>query len=613
MNNDGQRACPRRDAKQELSAELQRQAFDLLTDAELIFPDRMSTEKARMVRAKSRSAPGGWQRRRRGDNRFAVLTVAAVVLSVGAIWELWRYAGAAAEPAVNGPPVRVGVVPDAAHLRLIAYGAFDLSSSAGRAVFTCAGPNVLRFSAVGGQPGTFYYYVAVCDFEKRKKPEARRLLSQLREALKVGMEILEVSDRMIFPRDRVGMSDRLLVAVGPFDDLNLADQWNRYFQQSYRSYIVKDTSKRASGEIQLYDHNDRLLARMKDSLLVRVKDENQLLSVEPLANPGPGWSGQKRTLPRYRGTIEIRLNDQGRLMAINTPSLEEYVNGVVPSEILGSAPYEALKAQAIAARSEAYHKLGLEHHINDLYDFCGKVHCQNYLGVEEQSLASVRAVAETRGQMLTYQNQVIDAVYCHSCGGVSADSADVWRSLNFPFFQAVCDQRFWRAANLSSEQAANTWLSSRPDVFCNPEQQGFPDYAKKHFRWTRRMEAAALQRAAGNVQNIGPILDLQVAERAESGRVRVLRVTGAKGSLRFTGSEKICALFNDLPSSFFVLDVEHDATSPNAVKSVTIRGGGFGHGVGMCQMGAYMMARRGYSCADILLHYYPKTTIRQIY
>jgi len=574
----------------------------------------MAIARARLVRPSPVDA-ARWQRRNAGEGRFAALTLAVITALVVAAWGVWRFVGDAVAESVtsDGPQVRVGVVGDSTHVRVIAYGAFDLMSSAGRTVFTCAGPNVLRFSAVGGQAGTFYYYVVVTEFDKRKKPEARRLLGQLRDVLKVGMEILEVSDRLALPRDRAALRDCLLVAIGPFDDLKLADQWNRYLSQTYRSYIVKDTSKRASGEIQLFDHSDRLLARMKDSLSIRLKDDKQLLSVEPLQSPAAGWSLLKRTSPRYRGTLEIRLNDRGRLTAINTLPLEEYIKGVVPSEIGGQSPYESLKAQAIAARSEAYHKLGLEHHINDLYDFCGKVHCQNYLGVEEQTVASVRSVEETRGQVLVYGDQVIDAVYCHSCGGVSADSRDVWKSGNYPFYQAVYDRRFWRSSNLSSERSTDAWLSSRPDVFCNPDQRGFPDYAKKYFRWTRRMEGAALQRAVADAQNVGQVLNLEVVERAESGRVRVLRVVGSKGSVRFTGSEKICALFNNLPSSFFVLSVENDAAAPHAVKSVTIRGGGFGHGVGMCQMGAYMMAKRGYLCADILAHYYPKTTIRKIY
>ena len=611
-----------------------------MTDDVPIISDRMSIGKAKSVQ-KDSVGVGRWQRRSVGEGRFVVATLAVAALSVLALWGLWRHANAAAESsaASYGPTVRVGVVADATHVRMIAYGAFDLLSSAGRVVFTCAGSNVLRLTSVEGQSAASYYYVVVFELEKRRKPDAYFLLAQLRDKYKVGSEVLEVTQRLVLPQDRVGMGERLVVAVGPFDDLKLADQWRQYYSdpriaqqwrqhfnglrlteehkktllQAYRVYVVKDTSKRAGAEIHLYDHSDRLLARLKDSLTIRLKDEKQVVAAEVLKSPTAGWGLLARTSPRYRGSMEIRLNNQGRLTAVNTLSLEEYVNGIVPSEISGGAPYEALKAQAIAARSEAYHKLGLDHHINDLYDFCPHTHCQKYLGVEEQTLASMRAVAETRGQVLVFGRQVIDAVYCHSCGGVSADSTDVWRSSDLPFFQSAYDRRFWRKANLSDERAAEVWLRSQPDVYCNPSQPRFLDYAKKYFRWVRRIDGAALQRIINRERNIGQILDVQVAERTESGRVRVLRVVGSKGSIRFTGSESICAALNDLPSSFFVLEVDPDTAPPHAVKSLTIQGGGFGHGVGMCQMGAYMMATRGWLCPDILQHYYPGTSIGRVY
>jgi len=557
-------------------------------------------------------------RHRRGKRRRVPLVLLLIATAAGlAALGVWLPSGAAMRSSLGpeGPTIRVGVVNDATNLRVIAYGGFDILSSAGRAVFTCSGPSVLRFSAVGGRPGTFYYYVVVAEFEKRNKPQARRMLAQLRKALKVGMEVLSTSGRLAMPKDRAGRGDRLLVAVGPFDDLKLADQWKNYLLRTYTgAYLVKDTSKRATGEIHLFDIRDRLLARMKDSLTIRLKNPQQVATVEPLKSVAAGWASRKRTRPRYRGMLEIRLNGRGRLTAVNIVSLEEYVKGVVPSEIGGSAPYEALKAQAIAARSEAFHKLGSDRHLDDPYDFCDKPHCQTYHGVEDQTRASIAAVNETRGQVLVYGNTVIDAVYCHSCGGVSADSRDVWHSMRYPYFRAAYDRRFWRSSpNLSSERRAAAWLKSRPDVFCNADQRGFPQYAKKYFRWIRRINGTRLEHLINGYSRVGKILDLQVVERAESGRIRVLRVVGSRKSVRFTGGENIRMLLGDLPSSFIVFEADHDPRPPHAIRSLTIWGGGFGHGVGMCQMGAYMMGRRGYSCAQILRHYFPGTTIRRIY
>ena len=558
-----------------------------------------------------------WRRQVNRQWRSATLPLFVAALAVVAVWALWCYAGTAVQSGYppSGPTVRIGVVADAAHVRVIMYGPFDIISSAGRAVFTCAGSNVLRFSSSVGQPATSSFYVVIEEFGRSQKSLAYGGLAAWREVLKAGMVLLEGSSSLVAPKSRSALADRLLVAIGPFDDVRLAEQWEQSLQQRKSGvYVVKDTSKRAASEIQLFDLTDRFLARMKDSVSIRLKDALQVVAVEPIT-PGVGWATQKRTTPCYRGTLDIRLNERGRLTACNCLPLEEYINGVVPSEIGGWAPFEALKAQAIAARSEALHKLDGEHHLGDLYDFCGKVHCQLYRGIEDQTAASLAAVAETRGLVLSYKGQIVDAVYHHSCGGVSAGGPDVWRSDNYPFFRVAYDDRsLWRfSANFSSERQADTWLAARPDVFCNSDQRQFPEYARKYFRWTRRIEGSWLERSVNDHHNVGQILDLQVARRGESGRVGALRIVGSKSSILYTGVDNVCAALNDVPSSFFTLHVEYESQSPRRVKSVIVNGGGFGHGVGMCQMGAYMMAMRRYSCETILAHYYQGTRSAQAY
>lgn len=527
-----------------------------------------------------------------------------------------RCAGTATEDGdttAQGPEVRIGIVTNATHHRVIAYGAFDILSSAGRAVFTCAGASVVRLSAVDGQPGTYYYYVVAADYPESQKRQARRLLAHLREILKVGMEILPTSERLAQPRSLAGRGDRLMVAVGPFDDLQLAEQWRSYLSRTYKSYIVKDTSKRATGEIHLYDGHDKLLARMKDSVTIRMKDPRLPMTVDRIPGLSKGWASNKPTNPAYRGLLEIRLNDDGRLTAVNVLSMEDYIKGVVPSEIGGTAPFEAQKAQAIAARSEAIHKLGTDRHPGELYDFCDNWHCQTFHGIKDQTASSVRAVGETRGIVLVHGGEVIDAVYCHSCGGVTAHSRDVWKSGDYTYFAAAFDRRYWRSEpKLGTERAAGNWLRSSPDVFCNPNQRGFPDYAKKYFRWTKQYDKVGLERRLNSYADFGQILDLQVLERADSGRVRMLRVVGSKRSLRYTGVDNICRVLG-LNSSFFVFTKEHESQAPRPIRSLTIHGGGFGHGVGLCQMGAYMMAIRGYSYNQILGRYYPTTSLGKAY
>jgi SpoIID/LytB domain protein len=512
----------------------------------------------------------------------------------------------------NGPSVRVGVLRDEKDLRVMAYGPFDILTSAERVVFTCPGTSVLWFSSVGGQPGTVYYYVVASDYDPKERRQAQYLLGQLRQLLQVGMEVLETTDRMTRPRELAGKGERLLVAVGPFDNLALAEQWKTFLSRAYPAYIVRDTSKRATGEIYLYDGMGRLLARLKDSVLIRMRNASQCIAVD-LKPSSANWTSVNRTRPCARGNIEIRLNDSGRLTAIEVVPLEEYVQGVVPAEIGAESPFEALKAQAVAARSEAMFKLRTDRHPGEMFDFCATTHCQVYRGLDGQTRQTIQWVKATAGMVLFSGNDVVDAVYCHSCGGVSADSNDVWHSSKFPYFQQAYDGRMQAHPRLADERSAADWLKARPDVFCNADQPGFPNYAKKYFRWTRRISGEQLKRAANNEKKIGDVVNVQVTDRAESGRVREILVTGTNGSVKISGSYTITGFLNELPSSFFCFEVDHEPNAPHAVRSVTVQGGGFGHGVGMCQMGAASMARRGYPCEQILSKYFPATTIRKLY
>ena len=553
--------------------------------------------------------------RRRGRWRLpALLLVLLAALALPPCTATGRAASAPAAPAIppTGPTVRVGVIRDAANLRVMAYGAFDIMSSADRVVFTCPGTSVLRLEAVGGERGTFYYYTVVADYDPKDKALAHQLLGQLRQILKVGMEVLESSPHLTRPKDRTP-GERLLVAVGPFDDLALAEQWKDYLLQAYPAYIVRDTSKRATGEIHLYDGHNQLLARMKDSLFFRTKDPSQTLSVDALPSTSGNWAMANRTRPRFRGQLEIRLNDEGHLTATDVVSLEEYVKGVVPSEIGGLCPLEALKAQAVAARSEALFKLRLDRHPGQMYDFCDTTHCQVYRGLDDQTGHSARWVEETAGQVLVNGAEVVDAVYSHSCGGVTASSADIWRGSKYTSFRTSYDGRAASAPNLADERAAANWLNSQPDVFCNCNQPGFPEYAKKYFRWSREVTGATLRRNANARKKIGDVTGLRVTDRAASGRARELTVTGTGGTLKIVGAYEIADFLGELPSAFIVLQPGYAAKPPRAIERLTIRGGGFGHGVGMCQMGAMSMAQHGYKYDQILRHYYPTAAVRKAY
>ena len=182
--------------------------------------------------------------------------------------------------------------------------------------------------------------------------------------------------------------------------------------------------------------------------------------------------------------------------------------------------------------------------------------------------------------------------------------------------------RMWRACavdgylpgerDLSDWEPAHRW-TSRTDVdcFCNPNQKGFPEYARKYFRWVKSLTVEQMTELIGKKYGLGRIENVTVYKRTKSGRVRGLRVVGDKGRKDFDRELSIRAALGWLRSTFFTFTTEYD--NDKNLKRIVIYGAGYGHGVGMCQMGAYMMARRDYRYRQILGHYFRDVKIRRLY
>lgn len=325
--------------------------------------------------------------------------------------------------------------------------------------------------------------------------------------------------------------------------------------------------------------------------------------------PGAGTPATFQTPGgRYRGRLLLTARGSG-FDVINQIMLDDWLKGVLPAEIGGDAPPEALKAQAVAARSEAVRKLVKPPHASEGYDFCTGVHCQAYKGTKGETPAAVAACDGTLGVVLTAGGDVLDAVYHNVCGGATAQPEDVWDSKPLPGFVAVLDTggRPTRA-NLATEAAMEKFLFSPPaDMLCDPDgKNGYPKYAQKYYRWTKSVGAAQLQAAGG----VGRVKDVRVIERRPSGRVRKLAIVGERGT-RVIEKELPIRKALDLWSGLFIVRTEKD--SAGYVRSATFVGAGNGHGVGLCQHGARVLASRGATYDRILLHYYPGARLARIY
>jgi SpoIID/LytB domain protein len=306
----------------------------------------------------------------------------------------------------------------------------------------------------------------------------------------------------------------------------------------------------------------------------------------------------------YRGRLYVTLDARGTLAAVHGVDLEELLRGLVPSEMPGSSHLEALKAQAVTARSNVLAQLG-SRHLTDPFMLCAEVHCQAYRGDAARTARTDEAVRATRGEALFRRTDrvLVDAVYSAMCGGHGEDNDHVWGNAPSPSLRGGPDlpgdgSRWARA--LGDEGRLRAFLAAAPDAYCRR-----PAAARKdRFRWTRRFSQAELDADVAAL-GVGSVRQLTVSARGVSGRARLLVIEGDAGRAEVAGELRIRRLLGNLPSAMFVVDHEGGVT--------VLHGGGWGHGVGMCQWGAVGRAEAGQGYREILRAYFSGAEVARVY
>ena len=371
---------------------------------------------------------------------------------------------------------------------------------------------------------------------------------------------------------------------------------------------------------------------------------------------GVSFHWRRKEDQTFKGTLKF-IVENGQLVAINVVPVEDYLTSVISSEMSAKASLELLKAHAVISRSwllaQIQHKpaesskadsvmsdlqpsLGSsdgdenirwwdrDDHVN--YDVCADDHCQRYQGITRASTPTVeQAIAQTWGEVLMHGGQLCDARFSKSCGGVLEEFENCWQDHHHDYLEARRDgdneQDF---PDLTREDAAEEWILSSPEAFCNthdPEilSQVLNDYDQEttdFYRWrveyTQQQLAELIARRTG--VDYGRIRDLQPVARGTSGRLCKMRIVGEKRSqvigkelaIRYALSET--ALY----SSAFIVE-RHDIDADGYPAKFVLRGAGWGHGVGLCQIGAAVMGAKGYDYKQILLHYFVGASIEKQY
>ncbi len=371
---------------------------------------------------------------------------------------------------------------------------------------------------------------------------------------------------------------------------------------------------------------------------------------------GIGFHWERRETQCFKGDLKL-ITEQGKLTAINRIGVENYLTSVISSEMSATASDELLKAHAVISRSwllkpilepgtrnqelrsateqkKTNYKLSTKNHIkwyerdaHTRFDVCADDHCQRYQGITRASTDAVKkAIEATRGELLTYKNKICDARFSKSCGGASETFENCWAPKHHPYLTKVIDNPTEPEGfemDLTVEANAYNWIRNNPEAFCNTSdkkilEQVLNNYDQEttdFYRWEVEYSQAELLEIIERRSGIefGKIVDLIPVKRGESGRIVHLKIVGTKRTVTVGKELEIRKWLSNshLYSSAFVVDKTEIVDG--IPQKFILTGAGWGHGVGLCQIGAAVMGEKGYKYHEILLHYFRGAELKRVY
>ena len=348
---------------------------------------------------------------------------------------------------------------------------------------------------------------------------------------------------------------------------------------------------------------------------------------------GVNFHWQRLETQTFRGSLRL-LADGGKIWAINDLPVEDYLESVISSEMSAQSSLPLLMAHAVISRSwlmsqidgntapntQASHGDAFirwyDHTDHSLFDVCADDHCQRYQGITKETSPNVaEAIRRTRGELLTYGDEICDARFSKCCGGAMEEFQYCWDDTPKPYLKGIGDTPEETIPDLTVEENARQWILSSPESFCNTTDkrilsQVLNDYDQEttdFYRWrvsyTQEELSKLVEKKLG--AGLGTITDMRPLKRGTSGRICELRITGTKKTIVVGKELEIRRALSEshLYSSAFVVEKQGD--------TFTLIGAGWGHGVGLCQIGAAVMGDKGYAYDEILRHYYPGAEIEK--
>ena len=365
---------------------------------------------------------------------------------------------------------------------------------------------------------------------------------------------------------------------------------------------------------------------------------------------GVQFHWEREETQRFKGKLKIYV-ENGMLTAVNILSVEDYLLSVISSEMSATSSLEFLKAHAVISRSWLLAQIAKSKQLKDAgyqtlirseegyirwydredhsrFDVCADDHCQRYQGVVKQSSPQVyEALKATSGEVLMYNDAVCDARFYKCCGGITEKFENVWEPTVHPYLTKVIDNDAipkGYATDLTVEENAREWISGNPPAYCNTHDrevlsQVLNDYDQEtqdFYRWQITIAQTEIKdllfRKIG--VDAGDVLDLIPVERGVSGRIIRLKIVGSRQTIVIGKELEIRKALSEshLYSSAFIVVKVYDGLSDIPEKFI-LKGAGWGHGVGLCQIGAAIMGAKGNPYQEILTHYFPHSELKTLY
>ncbi len=409
------------------------------------------------------------------------------------------------------------------------------------------------------------------------------------------------------------------------------------------------SAKISSGKITL-KKGDEEIASGKEMIL-NSRDADCSFELKDVTI-GIDFHWEQKEDQRFKGSLKLIIEGD-EVRAINVVGLEEYLKSVISSEMSATSSLNLLKAHAVISRSWVLAQIEKSNSLkqnsgnkyqasiesgdeiirwfdredHELFDVCADDHCQRYQGITKIYSEKVsKAINETYGEILvSEEGDICDARFSKCCGGISENFENVWEPVRYRCLTKVVDSEYGdtTCVDLRNEDEAELWMRNKPHAFCNTTDseilsQVLPDFDREttdFYRWKVEYiqeEISALIKKRSGI-DFGEIIKLTPVKRGHSSRIIKLKITGTKKNLTI-GKELIIRKWlseSHLYSSAFVVD--HLDIRDNIPQKIVLTGAGWGHGVGLCQIGAAVMGAKGYSYTEILKHYYRSSEIEKRY